>query len=115
MALYVKNTIMKDLDIVDDEHGGVTLQPNFDSNAGVSGTGRQPTAKAVCSLLRISGVYSMKAITNVPVRIVFHQNTLVAIGHWSDDLWCYLPNGGDIISMKDIKTATNESEICTDF
>lgn len=107
MALHVQNTIMEDLDIVSDEHG-VVLTPNFASNAGVNGTGRRPTVTALSSLLRISGVNSMKGVKNVPVRIVFHNNILVAIGHYCEDKWCYLPNGGKLISMENMKVEAED-------
>ena len=111
MVMRLRNTMIVRLDILTDDHGSVTFHPDFSSNAGVFGTGREPNALTIASILKIANCSSFRAVEKLPVRIIFNCNTLVAIGHYSEDQWCYLPSGGKIISLKELKELEKESSI----
>ena len=111
MSLEVRAAHIENLDIRNDDHGSVVLSPNFSCKADVTGTGRAPNALNLTNILKICSSCSFREVKDVPVRIMFHEYVLIAIGHHSEDKWCHLPSGGEMLSLNKIKELENEKEV----
>jgi len=112
MAIEVRYAIIKDVDVISDDHCGAMLYPIIKSSGiRISGTGRMITAKTCSSMFDVTGCNSMREIKHVPVRVALKNNILIGIGSYEDDKWCHLPSGGALMSMDELKKYERETEV----